>query len=429
MILPTNGRIIIVDDKITEAQPLMNILSQKRIPFNYYTGTNASEFPVSPDDNKLRVLFLDLNIFELNKDPKTVISSIHSILDSTIPNSPNPYLLVIWSKQSNEYKIALEDHFVNFLPKKSPAQIIFLQKNKYFDYDVEKGWLPQPGSIEKIEEDLASMLGNISLFKNLIIWENLIHQHSCETVNEFTSFNVIDKDWDKNSKAIMYRLAKAIVGNDDIDSLNDEQKLAKAFLNLNSFLADKLENDIESMKIGSVTNVTDSGVKIDDILLSAINSKLHTSNKPFSITNFEQGNVYQIDNEENMIEKIIWEKKFKEAERKKILASNPELIQLDITPVCDYSQDKRYVRLIYGVILNQEYKSLCNSQYYYVTPVLRIEGENKFILIDFRQIKTIDKDFITNRGISPTIKLRREICTDIQSHLSNQINRPGISTL
>ena len=63
MNIPLNGRVVIIDDKEKEALPLFNLLSKKRIPFNYYKGTNSADFPSSPDNNKLRVLFLDLNIF------------------------------------------------------------------------------------------------------------------------------------------------------------------------------------------------------------------------------------------------------------------------------------------------------------------------------------------------------------------------------
>ena len=128
MNLPNNGRIVIVDDNINEVKPLMNILSKRRIPFNYYDGTKIVDFPSDADENSLRVLFLDLNIFELNKDAKTVISSIDAILRRIIPENPNPYLLVIWSKQNHDYKQVLEQHFVDNMPAKSPAKIIFFAK-------------------------------------------------------------------------------------------------------------------------------------------------------------------------------------------------------------------------------------------------------------------------------------------------------------
>ena len=430
MLLPTNGRIVIVDDNINEAQPLINILSKKRIPFNYYTGTKITDFPDSPDENKLRVLFLDLNIFELNKDAKTVISSIDAILKAIIPNNPNPYLLVIWSKQKDEYKTALEQHFIHNIPQKTPAKIIFLRKGNYFDF-IDGSWQPQADSIARIEADLNEQLNEISLLRNLIAWENIVHQKTTETISEFSSFYPIDANWDKNSKAIIYRLSKAIIGNDDLAMYNDEQKLAKAFININSFLSDKIENEVEELNLGLISNVNDTGVNIPHSITSAINSKLHLSIKNFTVNNFEQGNIYSLPNQDNLIERILWDKKFKQAKRTVMLDSIPQLVQLDLTPVCDYSQNKEYVRTIFGIVLNNGFYADCENKglIFYQTPVLQINNQEKFILFDFRFIRTVTKTEIIERNIAPSFKLRREICTDIQSQLANQINRPGISNV
>jgi hypothetical protein len=431
MNLPKNGRIVIVDDNIDEAQPLIKILSKKRIPFNYYSGTEFGDFPDSNEENKLRVLFLDLNIFELNKDSKTVISSIDGILRAIIPDNPNPYLLVIWSKQDETYKKALEDHFVNNLPNKIPAKIIFLRKGNYFDF-IEEKWQAQPDSIERIENDLNEQLQDISLLRNLILWENIVHQKTTETLSEFSSFYPIDANWDKHSKAIIYRLAKAVIGNDDIGNYNDKQKLAKAFININSFLSEKIENAVEDLSLGDIIGVNDNDITIPTSIISSINSKLHLSEKNFTVDNFDQGNVYIIPNQESLIERILWTTKFKVvAKRNAILDSVPSLVQLDITPVCDYSQNKDYVRTIFGVLLDNKFYSDCSGKglIYYLTPDLKINNQEKFILFDFRFIKTMVKGEVIQRGITPSFKLRREICTDIQSQLANQINRPGISNL
>ena len=41
----------------------------------------------------------------------------------------------------------------------------------------------------------------------------------------------------------------------------------------------------------------------------------------------------------------------------------------------------------------------------------------------------MSKEEIIKKGVVPFVKLRREICTDIQSQLANQVNRPGISNV
>ncbi|MCK9212363.1 MAG: hypothetical protein M0P61_16100 [Ignavibacteriaceae bacterium] len=375
-------------------------------------------------------MFLDLNIFELNKDSKSVISSIDGILKAIIPDNPNPYLLVIWSKQNDEYKTALEQHFMHHIPQKTPARILFLRKGNYFDF-IDDKWQAQTDCIQRIEADLNGELENISLLRSLISWENIVHKKTSETINEFSSFYPIDENWDKNSKAIMYRLAKAIIGDDNITKYTDEQKLAKAFININSFLSDRIEDEVEDLNLGTITNVSDLDVDVPQSIISSINSKLHLYTKSFAANYFEQGNTYILADHDNLIQRILWDKKFKATQRKLLIDSSPQLIQLDITPVCDYSQSKEYVRTIFGVILNYAFYKHCENRgiFYYRTPGLKINNQEKFIFFDFRFIKTSLQSELIERNIAPSFKLRREICTDIQSQLANQINRPGISNL
>lgn len=429
MTLPQNGRIVIVDDSLAEAQPLITILSKKRIPFNYYSGTRRSHFPADVNENKLRLLFLDLNIFELARSAREVISSIDWILRAIIPDRPNPYLLIIWSKQTAEYQTALEAHFRDNLASRTPAKIVFLQKQNYFDF-VDGTWVEQDNCLEHLESDLNRELTGLSLLGNLFSWENIVHQMTSDTVNEFSDFFIIDDHWDRNTKAIIHKLAQAIVGEYDITLLNDQQKLAKAFLSINSFLSDKIETEVEGHKLGTISNVTTAHINIPPNILSKVNSKLHISKKNYSAKIFEQGNIYQIKDTRNLITKILWQKAFK-TRTGALVGSNPALVFLDITPVCDYSQNKEYVRIVYGVMLDSQFANDCHRKgdYYYRTPNLFINGQEKFFLFDFRYVETTSKKTLAGRRTAPFIKLRREICTDIQSLFSNQVNRPGISNL
>ena len=428
-----NGRIVIVDDKLNEAEPLIRIFSKKRIPINYYSGERSSDFPDNPNENKIRVLFLDLNIIESQREIKSVISTLDPIIRAIVPENPNPYLLVIWSKKNNEYAEALETHIEANIPDRIPAKVIFLHKGDYFDY-IDGMYQPQTDCIEKIEQKLNEELSKISLLRNLIVWENIVHQKATETISEFSSFYPINESWDKNSKGLIYRLAKAIVGVDEISSTNNELKLAKAFINVNAFLFDKLESEIENFKLGVIEDIPnkDEDALISSNIQSRINSTLHISQRPLPASSFEQGNVYQIPDEDSCIRRITWDNLFSPpnpAKMSELRATNPLLIQLDITPVCDYSQDKRYVRLIYGLLINPLFVKHFKSSFYYKTPVMHIMNEERCMVFDFRYIKTLSKPFLIQRGIAPLIKLRREICTDIQSQLANQINRPGISNV
>ena len=55
MELPKNGSIVIVDDQITEALPLMNALAKRGVSYSYYDGKGKS-YPAKPLDS-VRLIF------------------------------------------------------------------------------------------------------------------------------------------------------------------------------------------------------------------------------------------------------------------------------------------------------------------------------------------------------------------------------------
>ena len=48
-IIPINGRVAIVDDKIEQALPLMRVFAKNNIPYVFYEGNNYNYFPETPE--------------------------------------------------------------------------------------------------------------------------------------------------------------------------------------------------------------------------------------------------------------------------------------------------------------------------------------------------------------------------------------------
>lgn len=456
MLLPQNGRIAIIDDQFQEVQPLFNILSKQRIPYNYYSGLKVADLPDNPDTNPISVLFLDLNLVEAQHSSKAVISTLHPILKAVCPGNSKPYFLVIWSKKINEYSTDLVAHFNDNrdLKIKKPVKFIYLNKADYFDY-IDGAYAFNEDNFPALISKITEEFNDLSLLRNLISWENIVHAMACETVSEFSSLFTIDTAWDKNSKAVIYHLAKSIIGPDDIDKktkktvdgaeveipkYSDAQKMAKGFTHINSFLAEKIENEVEEFKFGEIKDISDDAVtarnrtgRLSNEVRAKINSKLHLFSKANTTEVLEQGNVYIYRYRKDDIAKILSKDKYGNAATRKqeIIDSKPKLIKLDLTPVCDYAQKKGYVRLLHGLLLDHTFFAdiTASEQYYYKTPVFEWNGRIVFMLFDFRFVHTLSEQEIEKSVNFLKFKLRREICTDIQSQLANQVNRPGISNL
>jgi hypothetical protein len=437
MNFPLNGRIAIVDDKYKEVEPLIKILSKNRIPFSYYTGLKVADLPLQPDNNPVTIIFLDLNIVEAQHSAKSVISTLNPILESLCPPKSKPYYLVIWSKKINDFADALDKHFISNVELKTrkPLKTIRLDKTEYFNLDNGE-YLFDETKFQLLIDNLKASVDTNSVLNNFFAWENVVHHETMETINEFSSFFEINGEWEVNTKALMFHLAKAVLGNEAVGTASEEVKMFSAFKAINSFLGENIQRSSQRNSLGIATDIKDDKIdgkndgRLKNGLKGKINSKLHLVDERFDINSFEQGNIYKLRNELKLIKRILDRGNYEKIKTEDIILSKPALIQLDLTPVCDYSQDKKYSRLINGLLIDGKFYAMkAKSIYYFQTPLFYINGKDKFLLFDFRFLSTMTKFEIRKRKSIAIFRLRKEICTDIQSQLANQVNRPGFSVL
>jgi len=210
MILPRNGRIVLIDDKYNEIEPILNLLSKNRIPYNYYNG-KKSLLPEKPL-NDVRIIFLDLELVEGTgaKDSRSIIANI---LDKIVSSNPSPYILAVWSKHTsdNEYIKQLKD-LLNKEKNIAPVEIIYVSKNDYMDFDPESGlWeLNKKGGQKRLNKDLIEKLKGHSMLLNFIMFENLVHIATSKLISDI-SHETFDNKWNKNTKSIVYNLAQAVM--------------------------------------------------------------------------------------------------------------------------------------------------------------------------------------------------------------------------
>ena len=59
MVLPTNGKVVVFDDKYEEVKALLTALSKQKIPYFYFYEEDGSDLPDTQIEN-VRLVFLDL---------------------------------------------------------------------------------------------------------------------------------------------------------------------------------------------------------------------------------------------------------------------------------------------------------------------------------------------------------------------------------
>ena len=61
--LPINGRIVIIDNSIKQALPLMKEFGKLRLSYSYYDGT-PENLPQEGSSVDVRLVFLDINLID-----------------------------------------------------------------------------------------------------------------------------------------------------------------------------------------------------------------------------------------------------------------------------------------------------------------------------------------------------------------------------
>lgn len=440
MDLPKNGSVAIIDDKINEALPLMNELAKRGVPYFYYDGNNKS-YPKEPLDN-VRIIFLDMHLDEVaggSTNTKNIVSSLIAGINALVSENNGPYVVMVWSKHDSQHLIELKD---TLLSKKSvdckPSAVLNLEKSQFFkseykDNSGESEWIFKDDGMDLLEKNLSEQLKMINSFLILCNWENGIKNSARETVNAIgTLFDIQDQQWNDNLKACLVRMAKAYAG--QMLEMSEEDIIKNVYYSMNSIISDFNGLEVEQMvkKIagevqlqeennnvnGSILFRLESGEKkyilsydgkkyyvyenenkrfenknikklckdnneiVEQLYnaylsnICAINSLLNI--RKYNIVSQRPGTIYEASEK---LKKELCDDRYIEEE----LRADIRGIELEISPICDYAQNKRKrLRVLPGLEIPVGLLDKDDSKYSYLTKPIMIDGKERRFLFDFR---------------------------------------------
>lgn len=451
MSLPENGRVVIVDDRDEEAMPLIQILSIHGVPVTYFKG----EYDKLPEHqlDSVRIIFLDLRLNEPSDD-KTAISTILSVVDKIISPDNGPYLAILWSKHSVDYRSELEARFAD-KPNK-PSMILDLEKTLYLQHTgehnreeflagVEKSVKDQftgeelkiildsvgqtydqvtsiktsfvPDALERIESKLKKELEKAGVFHLFFLWENIVHKSAGETVKTVYKFFPDDDKWNDNMQNVLYNMAKAYMGK----QLSDDSKdiVRASLVTFNEVFTDILNresrNGIGEFKFGFANKS-----RLPKNLMARINSKI------VLISDAEDqiipGNVYVTGRTSQYNAQFFRDGAFSEG-------TEFDKLIIEVSPYCDYAQKKWQVsRQLPGILCPEQYFSkLDNKEFMYISPIIDVGGNIYKIVCDLRFFQASSFDVL--QSLHPVFRLKHGLLVEIQSHIARHIGRPGILSL
>lgn len=424
MSFPINGRVAIIDDNISQAKPLIDVLSSKQYPFTYYSG--ELKFLPTKDDfcNDIRVLFLDINLIDDSEhEDKVLRAKLVPVLQRVISPANFPFVVIYWSRNET-HKDLIVDIFNTDLKDRKPIGFLEERKLNYFNYDGTPAE-GQETSINQLFDRIDSLFNQNHAFSYLLNWENLIHISSDKTLEEVFSFPNSNNTWEEEANYIFIKLGKSYAGKHfEGSQLND--KINSSYQALNSIFLDTIEYKVNS------TNVQNPQLLISNIvnkdIIPEINKKLLYS-QDISDIKYSGVALQEIEETVNIIDELILQKikekdlaAFKSDIRKDFLN-----IILNVTPLCDFIQQKQKIdRLIRGLLLESKFRPYIDdkSEALFFSPDFQFNKKSYFLLLDFRYFFT--NDVKPNNNLKPIFRLRQQVLSEVQSKLARHISRQGV---
>lgn len=405
--------VLIIDDDYNEVKDFEDILKKEGVYSSYYTPEMIDNYQKKIKNHQ--IIFMDLMLI----DGGTIdnISKIRTILKKVCSGTFGSYGLVLWTKHIEDLdtfkeKISIDAENKAYI---TPLFIIGLDKSPYKRNGYANLW-----------EDLNKKLQENKSALFFFNWRNSVEQAADKAVNDIYQLASDYKEQHKQFTYLLYQIAENCSGvpTKELEVYDGMYKDAyRAFDELlySDLIAKQTEfEDIFPQKIEKPNYSNEDELK----QISKINSKLLLD---FSIDNQDivlPGNVYQIIKKNELLKLADYPTE-----------GNPVQIAIELTPPCDFSQQKFLSRrLIGGFIIDcstERIKSL-KKRYkadsrYLIWP-FDYNGTTKFMCLDFRNIFAEE-----NRNIKDTssykllFSVKHRLFADILQKFSSHAARLGLS--
>jgi len=418
MKIPHSGRVIVIDDKMSEAAPLLRALAKQGVPVAYFTGTEADELPTEPPRGT-RVVFVDIVLGTEGQSSKTKISVVMGVLKRLIGPQNGPYIVVAWTKHPDEIE-ALREGLSRHDP--APMKLLDLQKISYMEPATEEGERRfKHDAVSMVEKKLDSELEKVGALAVLLAWEDLVHDAASGVTHDLYSLVPHDENWNRNASGVFRGLADAYAGKQL--SPGDVTEVAQnALRTLTGVHVDALESLIgRDERVKNVTGL-DLNASFDDTAATAkLNARLALADVVDSDP-VQPGDLFGLGCNDFDIEIS--------RHIKSSCKSDVRFVVLEVSPPCDYAQAKwlRH-RLLPGFLWRHPRggKPECkNPLYGWKSDVLDIDGEPWLLIFDLRCLTSKKLHDIPGRRLR---RVRRGTLADIQAKLAYHISRPGVISL
>lgn len=388
--------------------------------------------------NDYRVIFFDLNISQISittGDNSTAYSHLETALSEVIPLNNVPYIIVFWTKHEGEipkFRKYLTERGSLLKNCQHPIQILSLNK-----VDFEAHSNP--------DELLADLLKD-TIFYKLLEFEELLKSESASLVSQIINIACsTPKDiWQEDVLQNFLRTLTIQHSGFDIAKTNSSKSLCQALMPI---ISEEVERKTEQKKtwdsILALSNIEEEKIKkLKKFSESTSREKL---NSLFNISFSSQSH-----NSRGAVSKLKSDCFFKRRELGDLLSfkkeflkltisqpklenllENSEVILLEFSPACDYSQGKKRInKYILGIMIsNTEIEKLNSNmpENYFSLGCKFKNTEDKIfqIILSFNHVITLFSD--ESNLLDAVFALKKEMMDMIGQKYANHISRVGVS--
>jgi len=432
MNVPHSGRVVVVDDMLTEAAPLLAVLSKHGVPAFYFTGTDQDQLPSKPLAGT-RVVFLDIDL-GFGGDDKSKISTVMAVLGRLIGPSNGPYLVLAWTKHPEDVE-ALQLALDKFRP--APVKLLDMEKTAYLTTRVsEDAGAPLydfvPDALAKIENKLRAETEELGAAQVYFTWEDIAHAAAGGVTADLHSLAPAGPDWNRNASGILVRLAKATAG--EQLPMNDPAAVTQnALRTLNSVYVDALESRIASdNRLKAVRGLDMTVPALSHEAVGRLNTRLILA-EVVDTDPIQPGDLFRLQGNDFGIvlnDHI-------DAQRVRKFSAQPALdkvqfVVAEVSPPCDYAQAKwvRH-RFLPGFLCpcaegGHSIVDNTDRHYRWKSGVIEVDGMAAQLVFDLRNMTSRElRDIPWQRFL----RVRRTPLADILARLASHVGRPGVISL
>ncbi len=429
----SSPRIVIVDDKNDEAMPMIDAFSALNIPVVKFGGMGTDGSPKKPL-NHVRLLILDLWLGTSGFDAKNTAGVILRTVAPTL--SSGPCIVLVWSYHPDdleEVKNAL-DHYNNSrepVERVEPLAWITLRK---LDFQKDDEF-----NAKTLMDRVSEELNKLGIIELLLEWEALCAEAASLAIDRILAFSHGQgkSDFETRNKLLMTALeslAEASVGK-QLPANPSSAVFKKAlFRSLAYIHEDAVHNLITYPQDSSTLYPAPYSGELKT-MIATLNTVLLTTQEsspevPGAVSSIKDLNIpampFKFDSKDKNYTRFIhsiYQKNYRKVKKGVLELCEPVI--LEVTPACDYAQEKRKrLRFAPGLLapkdLFEELPERADNIRSY-GPLVH-EGNICWLILESLHFFTLPSDVTLH---SPLFRLRSHVYSDIQAWLGGHMSRPG----